>query len=314
MSTNWNDNFLFNGSAANLPEVSRLTVWEADVEEAEADGTETIRRSIRFVSENDDLSPDVFEFASKAIDLKARSERLVKMALETVPISSTSVGSEPHRRIVGLRALFDAESLPFMQRSEDEGLKPGDRTFPADFHVDAEKWAKLAEGGTYRSTSRRAGEDRRAFTQGAFAELFKDAALRVLIDLCSEDKDRKLSDYTIHFFEGEQGVAADGKPITLEVAYCQSNSDPVAGCLLKIPMVETQNAMTEKFVAAHHQTGYGTIDEYTVQLVMSGNLPPEIIKAVSAVEEIVRDWAASPQSGLVNSTDPMRYFPATADK
>ena len=316
MSANWKENFLFD--SPNRPNVSHLTVWEADVEETEADGTETTRRSIRFVSENSDLSPDVFEFASKAIDLKARGERLMKMALETVPIGSTTVGSEPHRRIVGLRALFEAEMLPFMQHSEDEEPKPGDRTFPADFYVDTEKWAKLAEGGTYRSESPRASEDRAAFTQGAFAELFKNAARRVLIDLCNEDEDRKLSDYNIGFFGGvtTEGSSEDASP-ALEVLYCQSNADPVeAACTLRIPMLEAQNVMAERFVAAHQADdtlGLRTIDEYTEHLIQTSALPSEIIKAVSAVEGIVRDWAVSPQPGLLEVVD-AQLFPVTAGK
>ena len=134
MSANWKENFLFD--SPNQPNVSHLTVWEADVEETESDGTGAVRRSIRFVSENSDLSPEVFEFASKAIDLKARGEKLMKMALETVPIGSSNVGSETHRRIVGIRALFDAGTLPFMQRSEGKEPEPGDPTFPADHYVD----------------------------------------------------------------------------------------------------------------------------------------------------------------------------------
>ena len=320
MSANWKENFLFD--SPNRPNVSHLTVWEADVEEAESDGTGAVRRSIRFVSENSDLSPEVFEFASKAIDLKARGEKFMKMALETVPIGSSNVGSETHRRIVGLRALFDADTLPFMQRSEGKESEPGDPTFPADHYVDPEKWAKLAEGGTYRSSAPRPSEDQAAFTQGAFAELFKNAAHRALINLRAEDEDRDLSHYRVAFFGGMRTSSkmgdvpaerSDENNPVLEVTYCQSNADPVeATCTLRVPMSEAQNIMAEALVSAHQADdtfGPKTIDELTDYLVRTCGLPKEILQASSAVEHIVREWAQSPECRVQESDEPTTFFP-----
>lgn len=318
MSDNLKELLISGLTGLNCLSIPHLTVWEADVEEADPVSAESARRSIRFVSENSDLSSDVFEFANKIIDLETQNEKLMKVAFEPTSERITRAAPEPRRRIVGLRALFDAEPLPFMQHSKDEELKPGDRTFPANFNADTEKWAKLAEDDTYRPARIELPEDRPAFEQGAFAELFKNAARRVLIDLCNKDKGRKLSDYGTSFF-GE--MSAEGLPAymapMLEVRYRQSNTDPVgAECTLRIPMVETRDAMVESFVASHQadgSLGLQTIDEYTEHLIQAGTLPSEITKAISAVEEIVRDWAVSPQPGLLEVAD-AQLFPVSADK
>ena len=343
MSDNLKELLISGLSGLNCPSVPHLTVWEADVEEADPVSAETTaRRSIRFVSENSDLSSDVFEFANKIIDLETQNEKLMKVAFEPTTERITRPAPEPRRRIVGLRALFDAEPLPFMQHSKDEESKPGDRTFPANFNADTEKWAKLAEDDTYRPARIELPEDRPASAQGAFAELIKNAARRVLIDQCNEDKDRKLSDYGTTFF-GE--MSAEGLPAymapMLEVRYRQSNTDPVgAECTLRIPVTEVQNAIAEILVSSNQADGtfwessripgvtyvfapenqkpFGslgpqTVDEFTEHLIQTNSLPSEITKAISAVEEIVRDWAVSPQPGLLEVAD-AQLFPVSADK
>lgn len=314
MSMNWKEDFLYNETGEqNIPQ---LTVWETDVEEVRVNSVEPERYSIRFISDSNDLSPDVFDYARNAIDVKLRNERMLSMALETKPIGSTKVGSESVQRIVGIRALFDANPLPFMTNKLADTVQPGERVFPADYFADSEKWAKLAETGTYRPASQistRPDLHDATFKQGAFAELFKDAARRALIGLCNENKDRKLSDYSVKFFGGEQGIHSDGSVTRLEVSWCQSNADPVeATCTLRVPMLEVQDVMTELFIAAHNDVNnvpqHTTIDEMTVHMHRSATLPKKIVQAAAAVEEIVRAWAVSPSPGVHESISPIQHF------
>lgn len=311
---NWKEDFLFDGTGEQS--IPHLTVWETDIEEVRVNSVEPERYSIRFISDSNDLSPDVFDYARNAIAVKLRNERMLNMALETKPIGSTKVGSEPVQRIVGIRALFDANPLPFMTNKLADTAQPGERIFPADYFADSEKWAKLAETGTYRPASQistRPDLHNAALKQGAFAEFFKDAASRVLIGLCNEDKDRKLSDYSIKFFGGEQGIHTDGSVTRLEVSWCQSNADPVeATCTLHIPMLEVQDVMTELFIAAHNDVNdipqLTTIDEMTTHMHRTASLPKKIVQAVTAVEEIVQAWAVSPNPGTHESMSPIQYF------
>ena len=305
MNVNWKANFLFDSRNHNRPDITYLTVWEADVEEIEIEaGNETThRKSFLFVSEDNDLSPDLFEFAKKAIDLKLQKERIMKMALETVPLGNTGAGSTPQQRIVGLRALFEAETLPFIQHSEDKELEPDNRIFPADHYADSEKWAKLATDDRYRPTSQMSSQPDlhdTALKQGAFAELFKNAAYRTLNELC------KLNDLhdNIAFFEDQTGL-------TLEVTYCPSNADPVeAACILRVPMSEAQGIMVDRLVSAQQvgQSPSKSIDELIASQMHAGTLPKEIHQALVAVEKIIYDWATSPEQRTQTSVDPTKYF------
>ena len=241
------------------------------------------------------------------------------MALETVPLGNTGAGSTPQQRIVGLRALFEAEALPFIQRSEDKELAPGDQTFPADHYVDSEKWTKLATDDRYRPTSQISSQPDlhdTALKQGAFAELFKNAAYRTLNELCKlndlhdKDADRILSHYNVAFFEDQTGL-------TLEVTYCPSNADPVeAAYVLRVPMSEAQGIMVDRLVSAQQvgQSSSQSIDELIASQMHAGTLPKEIHQALVAVEKIVYDWATSPEQGIQTSVDPTEYFPEQPPK
>jgi hypothetical protein len=316
-NTNFSSDFSsLHTSVNSINAINQLTVWEADVEDLCIESGDTKQFSVRFISLDNSLTARVTKSAQKAISLKNRDDRILNMALKTVPVGQTSAAQKNIQKITGLRMLFDGNELPLIVSSEPEQKNDENenRVHPKNYEF-AEKWTVLA-GTNNEQAANPLFESGKAtsFSQGAFAEFFKNAAQRALTALCDADEDRQLKHYSVAFFGGERGLASNGALTTLEVVYQQPTDELLT---LSIPMLKTRNIVVGEFIKSHENdipsgsTGCTTIDEYVQLLVTKGELPKSVVDAARAIEEIVRNWAINPTFGLHNGQEPTEYFQST---
>lgn len=315
MSTENNTDFSsLHTSVDSINAINQLTVWEADVEDLCVESGDTKQFSVRFISLDNSLTTRVTKSAQKAISLKNRDDRILNMALKTVPIGQSSAAQKNIQKITGLRMLFDGNELPLIVSTEpkQKNDENENRVHPKD-HDFAEKWTVLAGTNNEQAANPLPkSEEATSFSQGAFAEFFKNAAQRALTALCDADEDRQLKHYSVAFFGGERGLAPNGALTTLEIVYQQPTDEPLT---LSIPMLKTQDIVVGEFIKSHENdtaAGCTTIDEYVQLLVTKGELPKSVVDAARAIEEIVRNWAINPTSGLHNGQEPTEYFQSAA--